>query len=144
MIEYLLKAFGAWFLGFFPLAEIYVAVPAAMASGLGNISVIWWTVLGNYTPILLITWLYDWLIQNERINRWFEGLISEKVKVHVNRWGIWFVLFGTPWTGVWVMAVTIKTLGMNNQRFLLTSFISILVHAIAILYLIQAGVSIFV
>ncbi|MEO1165549.1 MAG: hypothetical protein AAFV98_17320 [Chloroflexota bacterium] len=34
MVEYIGKAFSAWFLGFFPLAEIYIAVPGAIALGL--------------------------------------------------------------------------------------------------------------
>lgn len=40
MLEYLARAAAAWFVGFFPLAEIYVAVPAAMAAGLDDVSVV--------------------------------------------------------------------------------------------------------
>ena len=143
MIEYLVKAGGAWFLGFFPLAEIYVAVPAAVASGLDNISVVLWTVLGNFTPALLIIGVYSWLAQFERIRTWLEGLVSEKAQTRINRWGIWFVLLGTPWTGIWIMSVTAKALGMNSQRFLLVSFISILVYAIVILWALRAGIATF-
>lgn len=140
VLSYLMKAAGAWFLGFFPLAEIYVAVPAAVASGLDDISVIFWTVFGNFTPILLIIAFYEWITHYDKIQNWLDSLISEKVKDRINRWGIWFVLLGTPMTGVWVMAVTAKTLGMESKRFLLVSLVSILFYALVILVLIRLGI----
>ncbi|GAB4519295.1 MAG: hypothetical protein OHK0046_27950 [Anaerolineae bacterium] len=143
MTDYLIKAAGAWFVGFFPLAEIYVAIPAAVAAGLDNVSVIVWTVFGNFTPVLLINFLYEWLIRYERVRKWLEGLVSEKVKARINRWGTWFVLLVTPWTGVWVMSVTAKALGMNSQRFLVASFISILVYAIVLLLMLRLGIASF-
>jgi hypothetical protein len=38
MIEYLTKAWATFLIGFVPVAEIYVAVPAGMAMGLDPIS----------------------------------------------------------------------------------------------------------
>lgn len=143
MSEYWLEALGAWFLGFFPLAEIIVAVPAAMATGLDHTSVLFWTVLGNFTPVVLITALYDVLYRNTRIAAWLDRLLSEKARERVNRYGIWFVLFGTPWTGVWAMSVTAKCLGMDSKRFVLASFVSIVAYAVAILLIVRAGVSLF-
>ena len=45
MWDYIALAFGAWFAGFFPLAEIYVAVPLALASGLDGVSTVFWAQL---------------------------------------------------------------------------------------------------
>lgn len=139
MTDYLWKAASAWFLGFFPLAEIYVAVPAAVAMGLDNVSVLIWTVSGNFAPALLIGGLYEQMMRQPRLGRWLEGLVSERAQERINRWGIWFVLFVTPWTGIWVMAATARILQMNWPRFLLASFISILTYAVIILIAIRTG-----
>lgn len=141
--EYWLKALSAWFLGFFPLAEIIIAVPASMATGLDDASVLFWTVLGNFTPVVLIVFFYDMLVRNERIAAWFDRLLSEKARVRVNQYGIWFVLVATPWIGVWAMSVTVKCLGMNSRRFMIAAFVSILVYAVSILLLIRAGLATF-
>lgn len=142
-MDYLWKAGGAWFLGFFPMAEIYVAVPSAMAMGLDDLSVLLWTVLGNLTPALLITALYQQMIRIPRIARWFGRLYSEKVQRRINRWGVWFVLVTTPWVGIWAMTIAAKVLGMNTRRFLLTASVSIVLYAMAILVMLRAGVETF-
>lgn len=143
MSEYWLKALSAWFLGFFPLAEIIIAVPASMATGLDNASVLFWTVLGNFTPVVLIVVFYDLLIRNERIAAWFDRLLSEKARARINQYGIWFVLVATPWVGVWAMSVTAKVLGMESKRYMIAAFISISVYAVGILVLIRAGLATF-
>ena len=143
MFDYLAKAAAAWFVGFFPLAEIYVAVPAAVISGLDDVSVIVWTVFGNYTPIILITFFYQWLLSFKRINGWLSGLASPRTQQFVDRWGVWFVLFFTPWTGVWVMAATAKAMGMQNRRFLPAAFVSIFLNAVLILILMRTGIATF-
>jgi len=43
-MDYAWRAATAWFLGFAPVAEIYVAVPAALAMGLDPVSVVAWAV----------------------------------------------------------------------------------------------------
>ncbi|RMG73204.1 MAG: hypothetical protein D6711_11340, partial [Chloroflexi bacterium] len=91
-MEYLSKALMTWFLGFFPLAEIYVAVPAGMALGLSGLSVVVWSVFGNFLPILLIHYGYESLMRIEWINRWLTWLASDKAKARMDRYGIWAVL----------------------------------------------------
>lgn len=139
MMDYLAKAFGAWFLGFFPLAEIVVAVPAAAATGLDDVSVVVWTVAGNFTPALLINVAYERLRRWERVGRYLDRLATDKVRARVNRWGMPFVLLMTPWVGIWAMSVTAKALGMAPRRFLLTAFCSILGYAITFMLLIRLG-----
>jgi uncharacterized membrane protein len=143
MIEYLTRAIGVWFLGFFPLAEIYIAVPAGVAAGLDNVSVLFWSVFGNFVPVLLITGLYETLTRNERLRTWLDGLLSEKAEGRINQYGIWFVLVATPFIGVWVMSVTAKFLGMDSRRYVIAAFVSILVYAVGILVLIRLGLAAF-
>ncbi|TVR20445.1 MAG: hypothetical protein EA396_10690 [Anaerolineaceae bacterium] len=138
-MEYLFRAVGTWFLGFFPLAEIYIAVPAGVASGLDDVSVIFWAVLGNFLPVLLVHYGYAGLIQPSRFGRWLAGRVSDSARERVNRYGVWFVLVFTPWTGVWLMAVTAKLAGMNFTRFMWVAFASILIYAVGIVVLIRAG-----
>lgn len=143
LAEYIVKAAGVWFLGFFPLAEIYVAVPAGVAAGLDNASTVFWSVLGNYTPVLLIYFFYNQMTRHERLRGWLAGLASEKVRVRVDKYGLWVVLLGTPWTGVWIMATAGRLLGMTGPRLLTATFISVLVYAVAIVTLIAMGVDAF-
>lgn len=140
LTDYLLKAGWVWFMGFFPLFEIYIAIPAGIASGLGIGSVLLWAILGNFTPILLISVCYGQLRKIPSIRQWLDNLVSERIKIQVNRYGTWFVLLITPWVGVWVMSVTAKTLGMETKRFLLASFISITVYALITSFLVYTGI----
>jgi uncharacterized membrane protein len=137
--DYISRAAAAWFLGFFPLAEIYVAVPAAIASGLDDVSVIVWTVFGNFTPAILINALYQWLRNIDRIDRWFTRMTSARMQRWLDRYGMWIVLFITPWIGIWATTVTAKVFGMNTARFLVSAFASIMLYALAILFTVRTG-----
>lgn len=140
-LEYASKAFSTWFMGFFPLAEIYVAVPAGMALGLSGLSVVVWSVFGNFLPIVLIHYGYESLMRVAWINRWLSRMASEKAKARMDRYGIWAVLVLTPWTGVWVMAATAKAFGMNGTRLMIAALVSILVYAVVIVGLISLGLA---
>jgi uncharacterized membrane protein len=142
MIEYIAAAATVWFLGFFPLFEIYVAIPAGTAMGLGPVSNVFWAVFGNYVPILLIHYGYEQLRRVTRVRDWLDRRSSIRFRHWLDRWGVWCVLVVTPWTGVWIMAATMKSLGMDSARFLLYSFISILIYAVALVALIELGISV--
>ncbi|HUG13795.1 MAG TPA: small multi-drug export protein [Thermomicrobiales bacterium] len=142
MIEYIVAAATVWFLGFFPLFEIYVAIPAGVALGLDPVSNVAWAVFGNYTPILLIHFGYEQLRRVTSVRDWLDRRSSERFRGWLNRWGVWCVLFVTPWTGVWIMAATMKSLGMDSSRFLIYSFASILLYAVALVALIELGISV--
>lgn len=144
MIDYAIRAAGAWFLGFFPLAEIYVAIPAAMATGLDPASVLFWSVFGNFTPLILIHFFHEQLSRSERIKRWLEKLNSPKFRQKVDRHGVWFVLIATPWTGVWAMGVTAKLLGMDGRKLLWSSLASIVVYGAVLVVMIEMGISLLV
>jgi uncharacterized membrane protein len=143
MWEYWLAAAGAWFVGFFPLAEIYVAVPVAMAAGLDKGSAVFWSVFGNYTPIVLIHYGYERMKQIEWARPWLQRFTSEKFKDQIDRYGLWFVLLITPWTGVWVMGVTAKVLGMSSRPLFIASFVSLIFYAVALVYALEYGFAMF-
>lgn len=134
-----MRACAAWFTGFFPFAEIYVAVPVAMAAGLDAVSVVVWTAAGNITPLFLIHHGYDWLMRRPRIKGWLGRLSTERARKTLNRHGPWFVLVATPWVGVWAMALAAKVLGMDHRRFLPAATVSVILYAVALVALIRAG-----
>ncbi|NJL93240.1 MAG: small multi-drug export protein [Anaerolineae bacterium] len=143
MLEYLSRALSVWFLGFFPLAEIYVAVTAAVGLGLDDFSILFWAVLGNFTPVLLIVFGYDSLLRVPRLRAWLGKLSGAKTRARINRYGVWFVLLVTPWVGVWAMTVTAKVVGMQTQRLLVASLTSITFYALATLWLARTGAATF-
>ena len=143
MLEYFYRAFSVWFIGFFPWAEIYVAVPAGFGLGLDIYSIVVWSVLGNYLPAILIARSYDSLIRYPRINRWLSKLSSPKVRARIERNGVWTTILLTPWLGVWVMAATVKVFGMQTRPFLWASLVSIFVYAVVLAALIYRGVDFF-
>lgn len=137
---YWVRAAGTWFTGFFPLAEIYVAVPVGIATGLDPVSVVFWAVLGNFMPVPLIHYGYEHLLRWAWLRNWLARIQSESLQASVNRYGYWFVLVITPWTGVWVMAVAAKALRLRAPVLFWATFKSIVLYAVAIAALIYAGV----
>lgn len=139
MTDYLLLALGAWFAGFFPLLEIIAAVPLALAAGLDTLSAVFWTVFGNFTPILLIDLFYVQMRRSERVRRWLDGLVSVRAQARINRYGVWFILVATPIVGVWAMGVAGKLLRMERGKLFVATFVSIFVYALVLAALIQWG-----
>jgi uncharacterized membrane protein len=132
VLDYAARAASAWFLGFFPFFEIYVAVPAAFALGLDPVSAVVWPVLGNVTPVLVIVFGYEWLLRSERVRRWLETRRSRRLERWVDRYGPPFVVLVTPWIGVWAVAVTARALGMRRAPLVAYSAISITLYALFI------------
>lgn len=139
---YVARAAWAWFLGFVPVAEIYVAVPAAVAMGLDPVSVVVWTVAGNYAPVPLVHLLYARLVAIPRVRGWFGRLVSDRFAGRLERHGIWIVLVVTPWVGVWAVAVTAKVLRLRRRALFGATFVSILVYAVALVVLIELGIDV--
>lgn len=143
VVEYIARAATAWFLGFFPFFEIYVAVPAAIALGLDYLSAVVWSVLGNFTPVLLIVFAYEQLMRANAVRAWLETRRSARFEGLINRYGTPFILLITPWIGVWVVAATARLLGMDRRALLLYSFISIALYAVAIAVAVAVGIDLF-
>jgi len=132
LLDYAARAASAWFLGFFPFFEIYVAVPAAFALGLDPVSAVVWPVLGNVTPVFLIVFGYEQLMRVERLRGWLQGRRSARFERWIDRYGASFVLLVTPWIGVWAVAATAQALGMQRATLVGYSLVSISVYAILI------------
>lgn len=139
MIEYFYQAATVWFLGFFPFFEIYVAVPAGMAFGLDPVSVVVFSVFGNFVPVLMIEYGYYWLIRFQRVRRWLLRRGSEKLHRNINKYGWWYIILITPWVGIWAIAVAAKVLRMNREMLIWGSLVSILLYAVVIVIGIQLG-----
>lgn len=141
--EYIAKAATVWLVGFLPVFELYVAVPTGIALGLDPVSTVLWTVLGNYAPILLIHFFYDQITRLPRVRTYIEWLRSDRFKAQVDRYGGWFVLFVTPWVGVWITAATAKLFHMDGYKMLLYMFISVVGHSIIVALLLELGIAAF-
>lgn len=139
-LDYVAKAASAFFLGFFPFLEIYLAVPAAIAMGLDPVSAIVWPALGNYLPVPLIVFFYARLRELPRVGPWLERRAGSRAKRLLDRYGAWFILLATPWIGVWAVAATVQALGMDRNKLLVYSLVSIVLYAVALALLIQLGV----
>lgn len=138
-MEYVSAAAGVWFLGFFPLGELVLAVPLALSTGLDNVSAVVWSVLGNMTPLIIIHFGFEALMRAERIKAWMTRLVSDSAKARFDRWGVWFILLATPWIGVWAMGVTAKALRIDPRRFIIASFLSVSVYAVIFVIICRMG-----
>lgn len=127
--DYLRRAASAWFMGFFPLFEIYLAVPAAIALGLDYVSAVVWSVLGNFSAVPLIVFFHGQLMRIESLRRWLEQRRSPRWQRAMDRYGAWFVLLMTPVLGVWAMAAMAQAAGMKRARLLSASLVSIALYA---------------
>lgn len=139
MWDYVVKAGSAWFAGFFPLAEIYVAIPFAMSIGLDAASAVLWTVLGNITPIVLMSLLYDQLTRVAWLRERLGRMVSERFARAVNRYGTGIILLITPWIGVWIVAVTARVIGMRHSRLIVAASLSVVLYAVALAVMLQTG-----
>ena len=144
MIEYVGKAALAWVIGFAPFLEIYLAVPAAIASGLDYFSAVFWPVLGNFTPVLLIAFVHDRLMRIERVKRWLTGKRSERFQRSLDRYGGWAIILITPWVGIWVVAATAQALGMRRGVLIGFSLASVVLYAVLIAVAVALGIEAFI
>lgn len=132
VIEYIVRAAIAALVGFAPFLEIYLAVPAAIAAGLDYFSAVFWSVLGNFAPVLLITFAYDRLMRIERLKSWLTGRRSERFQKAIDRYGGWAIILITPWVGIWIVAATAQALGMKRSVLIGFSLASIVLYAVLI------------
>lgn len=139
VVEYLAAAALTWLVGFIPLFEIYVAIPAGLAAGLDPVSATLWAAFGNIVPLWLVDLGYERLRRIERVDRYLSMLRRERVERILDRWGFIAVFVATPLLGVWTMALAAKGLGMTSRPFLIASTISVSVYAVAITLAIVVG-----
>lgn len=143
MENYIWLAATSWFMGFFPLFEIYLAVPASMGMGLGVVSAVFWSWFGNFFVIPFISYFYDWLTKFKKVNTYFRKLANSKTSKKLNDGGFLIILIATPILGSWGTGVVGKVIGLDRKRLFLASGISIAVYGILIGVLTQLGIDTF-
>ena len=143
MLNYILLAATAWFMGFFPLFEIYLAVPASMGLGLDIVSAMFWSWLGNFIVIPFTSYFYDWLTKFNKVNKFFSKLANSKSSKKLNSGGFIIILIATPMFGSWAIGVTGRIIGMDRKRLFLASGISIAIYGTIIGILTQFGIDAF-
>ncbi|MFD1388384.1 small multi-drug export protein [Oceanobacillus sp. FSL W7-1293] len=141
MLNYLSLAATAWFIGFFPMFEIYIAIPATMVMGLDAVSSIIWSSFGNFLPIPFIAFFYQLLAKSERIKKWLDKLANSRYKHRIEKQGPLVVVLLTPIIGSWAVAVIANGIGMNKVKLFISAGASILVYGIVIAVLTYYGVA---
>jgi uncharacterized membrane protein len=142
IIGYLMAAGLAWFVGFVPGAEIYIAIPVGLAAGLDPVSAVVWSALGNIVPLFIIDLGYERLRRIDRVDHWLGKLRRDRVERLLDRYGVWLVFIATPLLGVWTMALAAKGLGMASRPFLIASVASVAVWAVVIAVLVLFGIDV--
>ncbi|GAA0459820.1 small multi-drug export protein [Alkalibacillus silvisoli] len=143
MLEYIWLSFSAWFMGFFPLFEIYLAIPGAMAMGLDMGSAVVWASLGNFLAIPIIVFFYDQLSKVKRINKYFDKLSHSRFSHNIRKGSFMFVLIATPIVGAWAVAVLGKLFGMERGKLFFSSAISITLYGVLLGVLTEFGINTF-
>lgn len=141
MIQHISLAASAWFMGFFPLTDIHVAIPSTMALGLGTTSAVFWSSLGSFISIPIISYFYDQLSRIKKINKYFQKLSSSKFSNKMKEKGILFVLLATPLLGSWTVGVLGKVVDMDKRKLFLASGLSIVFYGVLIGFLTSLGLS---
>jgi uncharacterized membrane protein len=143
VIEYIYKALTVWFIGFFPLFELFIAVPAGFSLKLDPVSIVIFCVAGNFFPVVLIDLGYNRLVRYENVKAWLDRRVSERMIRNVNRYGTWYLLIITPWFGVWGTAVTARILRLERKQMVWGVLASLTFHAIILVVMIHAGIGFF-
>ncbi|MDQ0351907.1 putative membrane protein [Alkalibacillus filiformis] len=143
MLEYIWLSLAAWFMGFFPFLEIYLAIPAAMAMGLDVVSAILWSSFGNFLAIPIIVLFYDQLSKIKKINKYFIKLSQSKFSHRISKNGFTFILIATPVVGAWAVAVIGKFVGMEKGKLIVSSAISIGLYGVILGVLTELGINTF-
>jgi uncharacterized membrane protein len=130
LLAYLGKGLTTSFLGFFPIFEVYVAVPAGILMGLDYVSAVGWGVTGNFLVVPLMIFFSTQLMRIARLRLWLERRSTERRQRAVDRYGAAFVVLMTPLLGVWLMSALAAAAGMRRTTLLWVAFCSITAYGI--------------
>jgi len=136
VLNYIDAALITWLVGFCPLLEIYVAVPTGILLKLDWASAMFWAVFGNFTPVVLITWIFSVATKRGKtskwvawFNKWLMRFRSQRFAKMAKKHTHWFIILVTPLIGVWALTVTANLLEIEKRHIYLYSFISIVIYA---------------
>lgn len=143
MQEYIWLSIIAWFMGFFPLFEIYLAIPSTMALGLDMVSSIIWSGIGTFLAIPFIVYFFDYLSRFAWIKRFLLKFADSKYSEKIRNKSFLFILVATPIAGTWTIGVIGKLVDLEKKPFFIASAISIAIYGILIGVLTQLGIDFF-
>lgn len=143
MIEYISLSLTAWFMGFFPLFEIYLAIPSTMALGLDMVSSVVWSGLGTFIAIPFIVYFFEFLARFQPINNFFQKLAQSKYSEQIRGKSFFFILVATPIIGTWTIGVVGKIVDVEKRSLFVASAISITIYGILIGLFTQLGIDLF-
>lgn len=139
---YWAAAAATWWIGFFPLTELYIAVPAAIAMGLDYPSAVFWTVFGNATPLVAVRLLFDRLMQHQRLGPFLDRNVARRVsdrwRDRLERNPVWLFLL-TPLAGVWATAVVSESMRLKPMAWLSWSALSVVIFSTIAAALVHLG-----
>ncbi len=140
MQEYIWLSITAWLMGFFPLFEIYLAIPSTMALGLDMIFSVVWSGFGTFIAIPFIVYFFNFLSRIKWIGRFFYKLSQSKYSEKIRNRSFLFILVATPIVGTWTIGVIGKLVDLDKKSLFIASAISIVVYGIIIGVLTQLGI----
>lgn len=143
MLEYLIIAATTFFMGFFPMFEVYLAVPAGIGLGMDVFSSVFWGVLGNWLVIPFVSYFYFFLLKSKKIKLYFEKISRSNTSQKIQKGGFWFVLISTPLLGSWALAVAGKLVDIDKRTLYISSGMSISLYGIIVGILTSMGIDTF-
>lgn len=138
-LKYSGAVFTTWFTGFFPYFEIYVAIPVGFAAGLNWFDAFLWASFGNWMAVPFIDLCYNLLQKFAFMRKFIDKSLSGKWQKRIEQHGAWFILFFTPWAGVWTVGIIAKAIKYNRAKLWLYTAISIGVTGFIIALVIEIG-----
>ncbi len=127
-------------LGFFPLFEGNVAVPAALALGFDPWMAVLLSVTGTTTQTLLVRGLAGRLLAWRPVAAWWERRLAGRIgRLFAWRGVTWVVLVGIPWLGGLPTALGARLAGMSTARYVGWAVGGLVLHAVTLALLIRLG-----
>lgn len=127
-------------MGFFPLFEIYLAIPSTMALGLDMVSSVVWSGFGTFIAIPFIVYFFEFLSRIKCVKKFFFKLSQSKYSEKIRKRGFLFILVATPLIGTWTIGVIGKLVDLEKRPLFIASAVSIAVYGIIIGVLTQLGI----
>ncbi|MCX6841365.1 MAG: small multi-drug export protein, partial [candidate division WOR-3 bacterium] len=133
-----------------PIVELRGAVPVGiLVLGMPWWQAVFWAVLGNIAPIILVLLLLErvvaWLSRVALFRRFFEWLFAraQSKSASIQKYEFWglatFVGIPLPGTGAWTGAVAAEVLGLSYWKSLLSIFFGVLMAAAVVTFLSVLG-----
>ncbi len=139
IIPFVVTAIFIFTISFLPGVGMYIVIPVALAAGARYTSVVFWAILGNLMPSVVVLYFYEQALRVGPLRRFLESVSPERIRKWAERWGLVFIFFITPWTGTWITAVTAKALKIDDRKFMFVTMSSLVLFIVSLAFLIAGG-----